>query len=48
MTQPRFADWKILHAEALVGGLCAAKGGELQIDFRLFDIFTKLSLLVFL
>jgi TolB protein len=44
MAQPRFADWKVLHAEALVGGLLRRQGGNLQIDFRLFDVFTETQL----
>lgn len=44
MAQPRFADWKILHAEALVGGLLRRHGGNIQIDFRLFDVFTETQL----
>ncbi len=44
MVQPRFADWKILNAEALVGGLLKRNGGNFQVDFRLFDIFTESQL----
>lgn len=44
MTHPRFADWRILHAEALVGGLLRRQGDGFQIDFRLFDIFTESQL----
>ena len=44
MSQPRFADWKVIHAEALVGGLLRREGNSLQIDFRLFDIFTETQL----
>lgn len=44
MAQPRFADWKVLHAEALVGGLLRRQGANLQIDFRLFDVFTETQL----
>ncbi len=44
MTHPRFADWKILNAEALVGGLLQRNGHSLQVDFRLFDIFTETQL----
>lgn len=44
MSHPRFADWKIINAEALVGGLVNKNGSSLQIDFRLFDIFTEAQL----
>lgn len=44
MTHPRFADWRILHAEALVGGLLHRQGDGFQIDFRLFDVFTESQL----
>lgn len=44
MTQPRFADWKILNAEALVGGLVHREGGNIKIDFRLFDLFAETQL----
>jgi TolB protein len=44
MTQPRFADWRVLHAEALVGGLLRRNGNGFEIDFRLFDIFTETQL----
>lgn len=44
MTQPRFADWKILNAEALVGGLVHREGGNIKVDFRLFDLFAETQL----
>jgi len=44
MASPRFADWKIINAEALVGGLVNRSGDSIQIDFRLFDIFTEAQL----
>ncbi|HUX78281.1 MAG TPA: Tol-Pal system beta propeller repeat protein TolB [Alphaproteobacteria bacterium] len=44
MTAPRFADWKILNAEALVGGLLKRNGSNFQVDFRLFDVFTESQL----
>jgi len=44
MTHPRFADWKILNAEALVGGLVSREGGNVKVDFRLFDLFTEAQL----
>ncbi len=44
MINPRFADWKILNAEALVGGLLKRSGSNFQVDFRLFDVFTESQL----
>ncbi|MBS0272105.1 MAG: Tol-Pal system protein TolB [Proteobacteria bacterium] len=44
MTHPRFPDWKILNAEALVGGLLKRNGSNFQVDFRLFDVFTESQL----
>lgn len=44
MTNPRFPDWKILNAEALVGGLLKRNGQKIQADFRLFDVFTETQL----
>src|SRR3990167_3856370 len=44
MTQPRFADWKVLNAEALVGGLVHREGGNVKVDFRLFDLFAETQL----
>lgn len=41
MTHPRYADWKILNAEALVGGLVHREGGLVRVEFRLFDLFAE-------
>jgi len=39
-TLPRFGDWRILNAQALVQGHAASKGnGDLAITFRLWDVF---------
>lgn len=39
-TLPRFGDWRILNAQALVQGHAVSKGnGELAITFRLWDVF---------
>ena len=36
---PRFADWKLINAQALVTGAVAAQpDGRLKIDFRLWDV----------
>ncbi len=44
MSNPRFADWKVLNAEGLVGGIVKRNGSNLQADFRLFDVFTEKQL----
>ncbi len=36
---PRFADWRVVGAQALVaGGIGRAADGRLQVDFRLWDV----------
>jgi TolB protein len=43
--QPRFADWKVLNAQALVTGVVAAEpDGRLRADFRLWDVFEQTQL----
>ena len=37
---PRFADWKITGAQALVAGAVTMQGGKARVEFRLFDITT--------
>jgi TolB protein len=44
MSSPRFPDWKLINAEALVGGLLRRNGSQFQVDFRLFDVFTESQL----
>jgi hypothetical protein len=40
--QPRFADWKVLNAQALVTGTVSAEpDGRLKADFRLWDVFEQ-------
>jgi len=35
---PRFADWRVINAQALVTGTAATQGdGRVQVDFRLWD-----------
>ena len=37
---PRFQDWRVLNAQALVSGAVQATGnGQLQVQFRLWDVF---------
>ena len=43
--QPRFADWKVLNAQALVTGVVAQEAdGRLRADFRLWDVFEQTQL----
>ncbi len=43
--QPRFADWKVLNAQALVTGTISAEpDGRLRADFRLWDVFAGTQL----
>jgi len=44
MQSPDFNGWKVLNAEALVGGYLKKEGGQMRVDFRLFDIFTQSQL----
>ncbi len=38
--QPRFADWRIIGAQALVAGSVTAEpDGRLRVEFRLWDVF---------
>jgi TolB protein len=42
---PRFADWRILNAPALVyGRATAATDGRLKVEFRLWDVFAEQQL----
>ncbi|MEA2782150.1 MAG: TolB protein, partial [Rhodospirillaceae bacterium] len=41
-TLPRFGDWRVLNAQALVSGTVQAQpDGRLRIEFRLWDIFSE-------
>jgi TolB protein len=40
--QPRFADWKLLQAQALVTGAAALQpDGQLRVEFRLWDVLSE-------
>ena len=40
--QPRFADWRVINAQALVTGKTdVAQDGRLRVEFRLWDIFAE-------
>ena len=43
---PRFADWRQINAEALVSGTVAGgeEGGELEVEFRLWDVFAGVQM----
>jgi TolB protein len=39
---PKFADWRVLNAQALVQGAVTVQGdGRLRVEFRLWDIFAE-------
>ncbi len=43
--QPRFGDWRLINAQALVsGGAEIASDGQLNIKFRLWDVFGEAQL----
>lgn len=42
---PRFADWRILNAQCLLCGTVDESGGQVKIQFRLFDVFKGEQLL---
>ena len=38
---PRFADWRVIGAAALVTGRVADQGGQLRVEFRLWDVLPE-------
>ncbi|MEB3701593.1 Tol-Pal system protein TolB [Candidatus Bealeia paramacronuclearis] len=44
MQQPDFGGWKVINTEALVGGSLKKEGGQMRVDFRLFDVYTQSQL----
>jgi TolB protein len=47
-TQPRFGDWRIINAQALVTGLATMQpDGTAKIDFRLWDVLAQQQLVGF-
>jgi TolB protein len=39
---PRFADWRVINAQALVSGLVTPQNdGRLKVEFRLWDVFAE-------
>jgi TolB protein len=42
LVQPRFADWRVLNAQALVVGKVEQQpDGRLKVEFRLWDVFSE-------
>ncbi len=42
VVQPKFADWRVLNAQALVVGKVELQpDGRLKVEFRLWDVFTE-------
>jgi len=42
LTAPRFSDWRVLNAQALVVGKIEAQpDGRLKVEFRLWDVFAE-------
>ena len=43
---PRFADWRQINAQALVSGTVAGgeEGGDLEVEFRLWDVFAGIQM----
>ena len=40
--QPRFQDWRVISAQALVNGAAVIEAdGRLQVDFRVWDVFNE-------
>ena len=41
---PRFQDWRVIGAQALVTGRVAEQGGQLRVEFRLWDVLPEAQL----
>ena len=40
--QPRFSDWRVINAQALVNGSVKLQpDGRLRVEFRLWDVFAE-------
>ena len=40
--QPRFSDWRVISAQALVNGaITIVDGGKVRVEFRLWDVFAE-------
>lgn len=42
---PRFEDWRMLNAQCLLSGTVEVSGGEVKVQFRLFDVIKGTELL---
>lgn len=40
----QYADWKAINAQALITGAVAVQGGQLNVKFRLYDVFSGAEL----
>lgn len=38
-TAPRFADWRLIEAQALLQGAVQVSGSNVRIDFKVYDVF---------
>lgn len=38
-TSPRFADWRLINAQALVSGAVTLQGNQMRVEFRLWDVY---------
>jgi TolB protein len=46
--QPRFADWRVLNAQALLTGKATSQeDGRLKVEFRLWDVFAEQQMIGF-
>ncbi len=41
---PRFQDWRVIGAQALVTGRVVEQGGQLRVEFRLWDVLPETQL----
>ena len=41
---PRFQDWRVIGAQALVTGRVVEQGGQLRVEFRLWDVLPQTQL----
>jgi TolB protein len=41
---PRFQDWRVIGAQALVTGRVVEQGGQLRVEFRLWDVLPEAQL----
>ena len=45
LENPRFSEWRILHAQCLLAGRIIRDGSKITVEFRLFDIFDGTQML---